>query len=57
MFRALGNFLCISYCFNTARQVARKLPCLKVRLKQTQKLSHLNDYYYFVFEWQIILQD
>ena len=39
--RALGNFLCISYCFNTARQVARKLPFLRVPLKNLESFHIL----------------
>jgi len=29
----------------------------KGAIKKSQKLSHFNDYYYFVFEWEITLQD
>ena len=41
MFRAVGNFFCISYCFNSARQVARKLPFLRVPSKNL-KISHIS---------------
>ena len=41
MVLALGNFLCISYCFNTARQVARKLPFLRVPLKNLKSFHTL----------------
>lgn len=41
MVLALGNVFCISYCLNTARQVARKLPFVRVPSKSLKSFHIL----------------